>query len=137
MPPLLTNSHRLHMRSSRLAAPLLCAACIVSGCASIPEEEIERRVTEVKLYKTSELSSTSYESVGHVWVDSWRTASSPPTYPTLEEAVWSARAEAARLGANGLVNTVCLDQSRGMVFGKGEPAIVCYGNAVRIRGSAG
>jgi hypothetical protein len=43
----------------------------------------------------------------------------------------------ARLGANGLVNTVCLDQSRGQLFGNDELAILCYGNAVRIRGSAG
>ena len=127
----------MHIRSLSLAASLVCAACVVSGCASIPEAEIEQRVADVKLYKTSELSTTSYESVGHVWVDSWRTAFWPPTYPTLEEALRSMRAEAARLGANAVVNTVCLDQGRSSWFGKSEPAILCYGNAVRIPSGAG
>jgi hypothetical protein len=127
----------MHSQRSRFAASIVCAACIVSGCASVPEEEIEQRVAEVRLYKSSELAGTAYDSVGHIWVDSWRTAFWPPTYPTLEEAVRAARAEAARLGANGLVNTVCLDQSRGQLFGNDELAILCYGNAVRIRGSAG
>jgi hypothetical protein len=118
-----------------LSALLVCA--LISGCASIPEAELERRTEEVKLYKGSELLSTSYESVGHVWVDSWRTAFWPPSYSTLDEAVRSMRAEAARLGANAVVNSVCLDQGRSSWFGKPEPAILCYGNAVRIRGNAG
>src|ERR1700741_4393254 len=99
----------MHIQRSWLAASIVCGACIVSGCASVPEADFEQRVADVKLYKSRELAGTVYESVGHVWVDSWRTAFWPPTYPTLEEAVQAARAEAARLGANGLMNTVCLD----------------------------
>ena len=114
---------------SALALSAVCALC---GCASAPQADIEGRAAEIKVYKPAELSGVPYESVGHVWVDSWRTAFFPPTYPNEDEAVRSLRAEAARLGANGLVNIVCLDQNVPAKAGK-EPTILCYANAIRVR----
>ena len=124
-------------RTPLLPASIVCAVCALSGCATVPQDEIEQRAAEIKVYKPADLSGVSYESVGHVWVDSWRTAFFPPTYPGESEALRSLRAEAARLGANGLVNVVCLDQSVPKKPGNAEAALLCYANAVRVRPSQG
>ena len=119
------------------SASIVCLALALSGCASVPQGEIDSRAAEIKVYKPPELTGTSYESVGHVWVDSWRTAFYAPTYPSEDEAVRSLRAEAARLGANGLVNIVCLDQNVPKKAADAQPAVLCYANALRVPKSGG
>ena len=109
------------------------AVCVLSGCASAPQGDVERRAAELNVYGVGQLSANRYEVVSHVWVDSWRTAFWPPTYPTQEEAIASLRAEAARLGADGLVNVVCRDQGRSSWSTSAEPAILCYGSAIRVK----
>lgn len=120
-----------------LSASIAFVACAVSGCASAPQADAEKQAAEIKVYKAAELSGTPFESVGHIWVSSWRSAFFPPTYPSEDEALRSLRAEAAQLGANGLVNIVCLDQNAPAKPSNATQAILCYANAVRVRGSAG
>ena len=122
-------------RDPFVSALIVCAACALSGCASVPQEDSERRAAEIRIYNWSELSGTPYESVGHVWADSWRTAFFLPTYPGEDEAVRSLRAEALSLGANGLVNVVCVDQNVPKKSASAEPAILCYANAIRVGGA--
>ena len=121
----------MNIRSLLLPSSIVCAVCALGGCATAPQEP----VAEIRIYKPAELPITPYESVGHVWVDSWRTAFFPPTYPSEDEAVRALRAEAARLGANGIVNVVCLDQNVPRKSANAEPAILCYANAIRVRQS--
>ena len=116
-------------RDPLFSALIVCVLCTLCGCASVPQEPS----AEIRIYKSGELLGTPYDSVGHVWVDSWRTAFFPPTYPSEDEALRSLREEAARLGANGIVNVVCLDQNLREKSAKTEPAILCYANAVRVR----
>jgi hypothetical protein len=120
-----------------LSASIACALCALAGCASVPQEELEKRAAEIKVYAPAELSGVPYESVGHVWVSSWRTAFFAPTYPGKDEAVSSLRAEAARLGANGIVNIVCLDENAPRKSTNEESAVLCYANAIRVRPSEG
>jgi hypothetical protein len=108
-------------------------ACVLAGCASAPQGQGEAAAADIRLYKLGDLPSGSYEPVAHIWVDSWRTAFWPPTYATEDEAVTSLRAEAVRLGANGLVNIVCLDQNAPTKSANAAPAILCYGYAIRVR----
>ena len=124
-------------RDPLLSASIVCAMCALSGCASVPQEDIEKRAAEIRIYRTAELSDAPYESIGHIWVDSWRTAFFPPTYSSEDEALRSLRAEAARRGANGLVNVVCLDQNAPRKPASEAPAVLCYAYAVRVRRSDG
>jgi len=119
---------------SVLIASIAFALC---GCASVPQGEIDSRAAAIKVYTPPELTGASYESVGHVWVDSWRTAFWAPTYPTEDEAVRALRAEAARLNGNGIVNIVCLDQNVPKKSPDAAPAILCYSNALRVPKSGG
>src|SRR5215470_9788188 len=118
---------------SLTSALVACAASVLAGCASVPQGQSDVAAADIKVYKLGQLPSGSYEPVAHIWVDSWRSAFWSPTYATEDEAVSSLRAEAARLGANGLVNIVCLDQNVPTKSANATPAILCYGYAVRVR----
>lgn len=131
----------MKIRTMKLSSCGALAACVLAGCASTPPADAGKDATAVAVYTSTELAGKPYDIIGHVWVDSWRTAFRLPTYPTPEEAVSSMKIEAARLGADGLVNVVCLDQGRREWFSiqieKQEPAFLCYGGAIRMRRSAG
>jgi hypothetical protein len=127
----------MKIRRSLLSALFAGATCTVAGCATTAQGDVEKRAAEVKVYKARELANYQYEVVSHIWVDSWRTAFWTPTYPSEEEAVASLRAEAARLGADGLVNVACFDAGGSTWFRSDKPTLQCYGNAVRVRRSEG
>jgi hypothetical protein len=120
-------------RSVRVAVGVL----VLSGCATTAQRDVETGPTEIKFYNMSELAGNRYDVVGYLWVDSWRTAFQLPMYPTEDEAMGALRAEAARLGANGLLNVVCMNAGRSRWFQSKEPAFLCYGNAIRIRRNDG
>jgi hypothetical protein len=123
----------MKLRSSRFSALVAVAVCVLSGCASAPQSGVERRAAEVKVYEPDQLVQGQYELVRYLWVDSWRAAFWLPSYSSEAEGVASLQAEAARLGANGLINVSCRDQGHSIWSWSREPAILCYGNAIRVR----
>ena len=78
-----------------------------------------------------------YDVLSRIWADSWRSATGMPLHASEAQGVASLQAEAARLGANGLVNVVCLDQGRPNWWSSPAPAYLCYGIAVRVKANAG
>jgi hypothetical protein len=124
-------------RNPLVSTLIVCAVSALPGCAGVPQGDVESRAAEIRVYKTADLSGTPYDDMGHIWVDSWRTAFFPPTYSSEDEARQSLRAEAVRRGANGLVNVVCLDQNVPTKSANAAPAILCYGYAIRVRPTAG
>ena len=108
------------------------ALCALSGCASAPWNGVGRGA-EVKVYEPAQLSQDQYELVRRLWVDSSRTAFWLSTYSSEAKSVAALQAEAARLGANGLIDVSCRDQGHFMRSRNREPAILCYGNAIRLR----
>jgi len=127
----------MKIQGTWLAALLLVAVSLLSSCASTPQGDLGRPAAEVKVYTMGELNGSPYQVVSRIWVDSWRTAIWRPTYPSEEEAITGLRVEAARLGANGLVNVFCLNQSGSTWFQSAKPVVLCYGNAIRVRQSGG
>jgi len=123
----------MKLRSSCFSALVAVAICVFSGCASAPQSGVDRQGAEVKVYEPEQLAQDQYEVVRHLWVDSWRTAFWLPTYLTDGEGIASLQAKAARLGANGLINVSCRDQGHAIWSRSREPAILCYGNAIRVR----
>ena len=109
----------------------LCAAFF--GCATTPQGGEKIQADEVKYYDPAQLSLGQYDTVEHLWVESWRTAVWYPSYSTEEQGVTALKAEAARLGANGLINVVC-SEDKGLfpVPWSSEPSLICYGMAIRV-----
>ena len=123
----------MKLRSSRFSTLVAVAACVLSGCASSPQNGGESRATEVKIYEPAQLAQGQYELVRYLPVDSWRTAFLLPTYSSQAEGIASLQADATRLGANGLINVSCLDQGSSIWSWSREPSVLCYGNAIRMR----
>jgi hypothetical protein len=123
----------MKIRRSDFYPPVAVAICILCGCASNPPADDAGQGADVKVYTTAELNDNPYEVVGRLWVDSWRTAFRAPVYATQDEAIASLRAEAARRGANGLVNVYCLDQSGSAWFQSAQPMFQCYAVVIRVR----
>ena len=123
------------IRSPRLCA--LVAASIYVLCADIgiAQDDVGQRASELKIYTFGEINPNGYEVVGRPWIDSWRSAYSAPTFPSQEQAIAALRTEAARRGADGLLNVSCLDQGRWKWSSNTEPAFLCYGIAIRSRPS--
>jgi uncharacterized protein YbjQ (UPF0145 family) len=127
----------MKLRSSRFSAPVAVAVCVLSGCASVPQSGLEQGTTEVKVYETGTLAASRYVVVRRIWVDSWRSAFRLPTYSSEAEGIASLRAEAGRLGADGLINVICLDQGHSKWSSNPAPVVLCYGNAIRVRRNEG
>ena len=123
----------MKFRSSRFSVLVAAAICVLPGCASAPRSGVETQAAEVKVYEPDQLVQGQYELVRRLWVDSWRTAFWLPTYSSEAKGIASLQAGAARLGANGLINVSCRDQGHFMWSWSREPAILCYGNAIRVR----
>lgn len=104
-----------------------------SGCAGVPRTGAEKHAAEVKVFEPEQLAQGQYELVRYLWVDSWRTAFWLPVAPSEADGIASLQAEAARLGANGLINVSCRDQGHFKWSRSQAPAILCYGNAIRVR----
>ena len=122
----------MKLRRSRFFA-LVAAVYALSAGAGIAQSDADKRAPEVRLYKLGELNAIRYDVVSRLWVDSWRSAFWLPTYPSQEQALAASQSEAARLGADGLINVLCLDQGRSKWSSSTDPAIVCYGIAIRVR----
>jgi hypothetical protein len=122
----------MNTHTSRISA-LAAALCVFSSSASIAQNNVEKRAPEIRIYKLGELNESRFEAVGRPWADSWRSAFWVPAYPSQEQAIAASQAEAARLGADGLINVICLDQGRSKWSSNTDPAIVCSGIAIRIR----
>ena len=123
----------MQVRSSRFSALVAVAACLLCGCASAPQSGAGRQAAEVRVYEPAQLAQGRYEVVRRLWVDSWRAAFRVPDHSSRAEGIAALRAEAARLGANGLINVDCLDQGHSTWSWSKQPAILCYGNAIRVR----
>jgi hypothetical protein len=123
--------------SSRLSALVAGAAYVLCAGAGIAQSDVEQRAANLKIYALGEISSSRYEVVGRPWVDSWRSAFWVPTFPSQEQAIAALQTEAARRGADGLLNVNCLDQGRWNWSSNTEPAFLCYGIAIRVRPSQG
>jgi hypothetical protein len=93
----------------------------------------EPRAPELRQYTVGEITPVRYEVVSRQWGDSWRSAFSSPTFPTREQAVAALNSEAFARGADALLNVYCLDQGRWAWSSNTEPAILCYGIAIRVR----
>src|SRR6476661_3135814 len=101
----------MNIRRSRVSALVAVAVYLLSAGASIAQSDVEKRAPEVKMiYELGGPNTSQYEVVSRPWVDSWRSAFWVPTYPSEEQAVAALQTEAARRGADALMNVICLNQ---------------------------
>jgi hypothetical protein len=111
--------------SKRIAAlTAIALTAVVAACATTTKNE------DVKIYSPAELKQGDYETVGRIWVNTWRTAFWVPTYSARDDGIAALKDKAASLDANGLTNVDCYGDSG--LFG-GQQAFTCYGKAIKTR----
>jgi len=83
----------------------------------------------IRVFDTGELTLDRYTVVRRVWADTWRSAFWIPGQPDAGAAIAALGAEAARAGADAIVNVHCLNDE-GAWFSRGY---YCYGLAIKLR----
>lgn len=106
-------------RSRRCAALFALSTLQGLPAAAAPDDP--------RVYEAGELAPGRYEVVGRLWVDGARSAFSVPAHADAAAAVSELKTEAARRGADGLVNVACFTDG-GTLWGGPH---FCYALAVR------
>ena len=84
-----------------------------------------------RIYKIGEITLDRYVVIERIWVGTLRSAIWVPTHADQAGAIEAVLAEAARLGADGVVNLHCLHDRGGLRPLAGH---YCYANAIRLKG---
>jgi hypothetical protein len=120
------------MNAKRPLIYLVIMVATLLGCTTTPHSgEKLLEADEVKFYEPTQLSMGRYETVQHLWVESWHTAVWYPSYSNKEEGITALKTKAGRLGANGVINVVC-SEDQGFFSWSKEPSLICYGMAIRV-----
>ncbi len=111
-----------------VAAAVLLAGAV--GCASkgVPAQS-KGSPSDVKIYQTTDLLESQYTLVQHVWIDSWRSNVTYPSFKSEADGVDAMKRVASGAGANGLIHVICFDT-------RSKPSqnlnLNCYGDAIRV-----
>jgi hypothetical protein len=112
-----------------VAATLVAGAtgCASSKPASAKGEKVP--ASEIKVYQTPDLLESQYTLIEHVWIDSWRSNITFPTFKSETDGMDAMKRVASDAGANGLINAICLD---GRPKPSDKPELYCYADAIRV-----
>jgi len=122
---------RVHPCAPILGCVVLALSLIAAGgCASKgPPPKSKVAPSEVKVYQTPDLLMSQYTLIEHVWIDSWRTNFTFPTFDTEADGMDAMKRVASDAGANALINTICID---GRPKPSDKAVLYCYGDAIRV-----
>lgn len=114
------------MKAHRPLATLVVAATAALSAAA-PSYAATQRIT---VYDSTQLALHRYTVVKRIGVEGWESAFRIRGHATLDAARQALLNEAARVGADGLINLTCFDQTD-RIF---KPAgYFCYGNAIKVK----
>jgi uncharacterized protein YbjQ (UPF0145 family) len=107
-----------------------CAVAVallaLSACSSAPKQAGD--ASQVQVYRSMQLTPTRYTVVKRIWIDDLRSNFTYPTFDGEQAGIDAMKREAAKVGANGIMNVICLDPSSG----KSKGGLLCYGDAVKV-----
>lgn len=109
---------------------LLSQALVAIICSAAVSGASAESSAGPRIYQVGEITFDRYTVLERIWVGSWRSAFLLPTRADREGAIAALREEAARLGADGIVNLHCLNDSGGFL---GESRHFCYANAIKLK----
>jgi uncharacterized protein YbjQ (UPF0145 family) len=106
---------------------IYCAIALVAGSISFVAAQGS---AGPRIYQVGEITFDRYTVLERIWVDSWQAAFDVPTRANEEAAIEALKEQAARRGADGIVNLHCLNDSGGLFSGAGH---FCYANAIKLK----
>jgi uncharacterized protein YbjQ (UPF0145 family) len=87
---------------------------------------------QVVIHESVTSAPARYEVIKRLWVGSWVSAFTVPTYRSREQAEAAFRGHAARLGGNGVINFGCYNRVISPNPPPGSP-LNCNGTVVRFQ----
>jgi hypothetical protein len=127
------NGSFMHKRSPLRALGCVAAVALLTcalGCASKGAPKgAAVPPSEIKVYQTPDLLESQYTLIQHVWIDSWRSNLTFPTFKSEADGMDAMKRVASEAGANGLINAICLD---GRSKPSNSPELFCYADAIRV-----
>lgn len=112
-------------RRPSMHALLATVLAILSGAVSAQAAR-----DSVPIYDSTQIAFDRYAVIKRLGVGDWRSAFRIARYRDLETARSALVNEAARLGADGVINLTCFGETDRMFNPAGY---FCYGNAIKIR----
>jgi hypothetical protein len=115
----------------------VAASCALGACATTPrvdakaEAETRAAAASVAIYDSTQISPVNYRVIKRFWIDTWRTAFWLPMHANEEEGIASLKADAARLGANALLNVSCRRDTDFIPI-MARSGVVCSGDAIKV-----
>ena len=109
-----------------LARIIAAALLVVAGTAVLAQDRAEN--APVRVYDATELPPNRYTVIERIWTSTWR---APFWFPSDEDAAAAAATltdKAARLGADGVINLHCVNDTN--AWGDGY---YCYGLAIKLK----
>ena len=97
---------------------------LLAGCASVEPTPADK----IPVYESATGSPRVATVVKRLWVDSWITAISVPSYTSAQEAAADMKEHASALGGNGIINFGCYPQT-----GASDARLWCNGTVVRFK----
>ena len=113
-----------------LAWKTLTQSLIAIAIAAVPHAVAAAQGGAPRIYKVGEVTLDRYTVIERIWVGSLRTAFWLPTHADEQSAIEAVMSEAARLGADGVVNLHCLNDRGGLPPLMGH---FCYANAIKLK----
>ncbi|MDB5924708.1 MAG: hypothetical protein JWN13_3644 [Betaproteobacteria bacterium] len=105
---------------------IACAfACVPAGA---PAQSAEK--DSVRVYDSTQLALAHYTVLKRLWVEGWKSALWITGYRDESSARRALLDEAARLGADGVINLHCLSRTDAIFNPSGY---YCYGNAIKLK----
>jgi hypothetical protein len=102
----------------------------LSACTFFVKSPPVASTGAVPIYDSTQIALDRYTVLKRLGVEDWESAFRIPGYKDLETAQTALVNEAGRLGADGVINVACFDQTD-RIF---NPAgYFCYGNAIKLK----
>jgi uncharacterized protein YbjQ (UPF0145 family) len=101
-----------------LCALALCLPSLVHSAGESP----------VRVFDTGELTLDRYTVVERLWTGTWRAAFWIPAHRDAGSAIDALTSKAADLGADGVVNLHCVNDTGGI-----DRGYYCYGLAIKLK----
>ena len=111
---------------SIVAALLVCGLCEGAAAGTAAP-------AAVTVYDATQLALGGYVVVERIGVQGWRSAFGIPGHASEDAARNAVLAEAARAGADGIVNLMCMSQTDSLFKSAGY---YCYANAIKLKTAA-
>ena len=100
------------------------------ACAPLKPTVAPSAAGAVPIYDSTQIAFDRYTVTKRLGIEDWESAFRIEGYRDLESAQAALVSEAGRLGADGVINLACFDQTDRIY----KPAgYFCYGNAIRLK----